>query len=51
MKSGAQESSPEIVEHFWSQDEFPEAGNCPRGSSIESRDGHGFHPLCEFRTC
>ena len=31
------ESSPEFAEHFRSQDESPEAGNCPRGSSIESR--------------
>ena len=39
-----QESSLEFVECFWSQDESLEAGNCPRGSSIESRMDMAFAP-------
>ena len=37
MKSGVQERSPEFAERLQGQGEFPEAGNCPRGSSVKSR--------------
>ena len=31
------ESSPEYVEHFWSQDKFLQVRSCSRGSSVKSR--------------
>ena len=46
-----QESSPEFAEHFWSQDESLEAGNCPRGSSIVIGDkGNGGSGLGQENT-
>ena len=42
------ESSPEFAEHFQSQDESSEVGNCPRGSSVESRTDMAFAPCASL---